>query len=249
MISKLAFTLFHISLCILLPTALLAQPELDYQRREGYYEGIRPKPVSGFDIELISVLADYQEAADRLPDQLRVKFYLENQTAVHLTVREQDYRLFYWLDRVKPAKDWHAKSTNEFSWPTAAVLRRLDQKLNMYDLGVLVRFRKETPASVEDVAPAILYHSQLPAKIDGYLFTMKINGDARLSCSMYREGDPSKVMTKTYQRIPGGRPFTVRWEAKDAQEATYSLVCNGYFLDSNQPIQQTVRFYHKRSVR
>jgi hypothetical protein len=232
-----------------MPIALLAQSELDYQRREGYYEGIRPRPVSGFDIELISVLADYQEPADRLPEQLRVKFYLENQTAVHLIVREQDYRLFYWLDQVKPAQDWHAKSTNGFSWPTGLVLRRLDERLNMYDLGVLVRLRKETPASVEDVAPAVLYHTELPNKIAGYLFTMKINGDARLSCSMYREGMASSVMTKSYQRIPGGRPFTVRWEANDAQEATYSLVCKGYFLDSNQPIQQTVRFYQKPTVK
>jgi hypothetical protein len=177
-----------------------------------------------------------------------VKFYLETQTAVHVTVREQDYRLFYWLDRVKPARDWHAMSLNDFTWPTAVVLRRLDQKLNMYDLGVLVRLRKESPASVEEVAPAILYHSQLPAKIDGYLFTMKINGDARLSCSIYREGEASGVMTKTYQGIPGGRPFTVRWEVKDAQEGTYSLVCKGFFLDSNEPIQETVRFYHRPRV-
>jgi len=118
----------------------------------------------------------------------------------------------------------------------------------MYDLGVLVRLRKESPASVEEVAPAILYYSQLPAKINGYLFTMKINGDARLSCSIYREGEASGVMTKTYQRIPGGRPFSVRWEVKDAQEGTYSLVCKGFFLDSNEPIQQTVRFYHRPRV-
>ena len=248
MIYKLTFAILYVSLSVLLPTILLAQSELDYQLREGYYEGVRPKPVSGFDIELISVLADYQEQVDRLPDHLRVKFYLETQTAVHVTVREQDYRLFYWLDRVKPVKDWHAKSLNDFSWPTAVVLRRLDQKLNMYDLGVLVRLRKESPASVEEVAPAILYYSQLPAKINGYLFTMKINGDARLSCSIYREGEASGVMTNTYQRIPGGRPFSVRWEVKDAQEGTYSLVCKGFFLDSNEPIQQTVRFYHRARV-
>ena len=246
---RFIFTILHISLSILLPTILLAQSELEYQIREGYYEGVRPKPVSGFDIELISVLADYQEQADRLPDQLRVKFYLENQTAVHLTVREQDYKLFYWLDRVKPGKDWHVKSLNDFTWPTAVVLRRLDQKLNMYDLGVLVRLRRESPTSVEEVAPAILYHSQLPGKVDGYLFTIKINGDGRLSCSIYREGEASAVMTKTYQRIPGGRPFTVRWEVKDAKEGTYSLVCKGYFLDSHQPIQQTVRFYHRPAIR
>ena len=112
---------------LFLPQALWAQANLDYQNRGDHFEGIRPKPVSGYDIEIISVLVDYQEPADLLPDQLRVTFYLQSQTPVYLIVREQDYRLFYWLDRVKPTKEWQAKSINEFTWPTGAVLRQLDQ--------------------------------------------------------------------------------------------------------------------------
>jgi hypothetical protein len=240
--------LLVLALLLLPATVLFAQPDIEYQKRGEYYEGVRPKPVSGYDIEVLSALVDYKEPTDRLPDQIRVRFYLDNKADIHLIIREQDYRLFYWLDKVKRSKEWRPHSHNEFEWLTGNVLRKLDQKLDMYDLGVLVRLRKETPASVEDVAPAILYHTELPKKVDGYLFTMKINGDARLSCSMYREGEASAVMTKTYQRIPGGRPFTVRWEAT-AQEAPYSLVCKGYFLDSNQLIQQTVRFYHKPTIK
>ena len=89
-----------------LPLSLWAESNLDYQNRGDRFEGVRPKPVSGYDIEVISVLADYQEPAEQLPDQLRIGFYLQSQTPVHLTVREQDYRLYYWLDRVKPAKEW-----------------------------------------------------------------------------------------------------------------------------------------------
>lgn len=33
-------------------TGALAQTELKYQKRANRYEGIRPKPVSGYDIEL-----------------------------------------------------------------------------------------------------------------------------------------------------------------------------------------------------
>lgn len=233
----------------LLPHALWAESNLDYQNRGDRFEGIRPKPVSGYDIEVISALVDYQEPAEQLPDQLRVAFFLQGQAPVHLTVREQDYRLFYWMDKVKPAKDWQAKSVNEFTWPTGTVLRQLDQKLNLYELGVLIRLRKGTPASVEDIAPAILYHARPPEKIGGYLFTMKTNGDARLSCKVYREGEPAELMTQSFRRIPGGRPFTVRWDAGGAQEGRYALVCKGYFLDTNQPLQQTVRFFHKPTVK
>ncbi len=248
MTAKLTQKLFAL-LLLVVPLSVQAASDLDYQNRGDRFEGVRPKPVSGYDIEVISVLADYHEPADQLPDQLRIKFHLPGQTTVHLTVREQDYRLFYWLDRVKPVKEWQAKSANEFTWSTEAVLRQLDHKLNMYELGVLIRLKRETPASVEDIAPAILYHAMPPEKIGGYLFTMKTNGDARLSCKVYREGEPAELMTQAFRRIPGGRPFTIRWEAADVPEAQYTLVCNGYFLDNNQPVQQAVRFFHKPSAK
>lgn len=234
---------------LIVPLPLWADTNLDYQNRGDRFEGVKPKPVSGYDIEVISVLADYHDAAERLPDQLRVGFYLHNETPVHLTVREQDYRLFYWLDRVKPVKGWQAKSVNEYTWPTAAVLRQLDQTLNLYELGVLIRLGRETPAVNEDIAPAILYHAQFPDKISGYLFTMKTNGDARMLCKIFRGKEPTELMTQVFRRIPGGRPFTVRWETGAAQEGQYSLICNGYFLDTNRPLRQTVRFFHRPAAR
>lgn len=234
---------------LIAPLSLRADVNLDYQNRGDRFEGVKPKPVSGYDIEVVSVLADYQESAAQLPDRLRVGFYLQNQTSVHLTVREQDYRLYYWLDRVKPAREWQVRSLNEYTWPTGAVLRQLDHKFNPYELGVLIRLGRETPAENEDVAPAILYHAQPPDKIAGYLFAMKVNGDARLSCKMFRGKEPTELMTQAFRRIPGGRPFTVRWDAKGAQEDQYALVCSGYFLDTNQPLRQTVRFFHRPATR
>ncbi|NGZ11785.1 MAG: hypothetical protein CV088_20855 [Nitrospira sp. LK70] len=240
---------FFLLVWLILPLPLWADSTLDYQNRGDRFEGLKPKPVSGYDIEVISVLADYQEPATQLPDQLRVGFYLQSQTPVHLTVREQDYRLYYWLDRVKPAKEWQAKSVNIYTWPTAAVLRQLDQKLNPYELGVLIRLGRDTPAENEEIAPAILYHAQPPDKIGGYLFTMKTNGDARLSCKVFRGKESNEIMTQAFRRIPGGRPFTVRWDAGGAPEGQYALVCNGYFLDTNQPLRQTVRFFHRLTTR
>jgi hypothetical protein len=230
--------------------APLAQTDVEYQDRGGRYsEGVKPQPISGYDIEVISVLVDFKEAADRLPDQLHVKFYLPSQSEVYLTVRELDNRLFYWLDKVKPSlNEWAVDVHNEFAWPTGPVLRRLDQKLTLSDLGVLVRLGKATPASVERIAPAILYHARRPEVIDAYLFVMKTNGDSRLSCSVYREGGTTPLSTQVISRLPGGRPFSLRWETRAAPAGEYILVCNGFFLDTNQAVQQIVRFYHKPSV-
>ncbi len=234
---------------LIAPLSLWADSSLDYQNRGDRFEGVKPKPVSGYDIEVISVLADYQEPAAQLPDQLRVAFHLPIQTTVQLTVREQDYRLYYWLDKIQPVTPWVANKFNEFTWPTSTVLRQLDRRLNLYELGTLIRLNRETPGSVEEVAPAILYHTRLPEKISGYLFTMKSNGDARLSCKVLRGRESAALMTQAFRRIPGGRPFTVRWEAGTAQEGQYALICDGYFLDTNQHLRQTVRFFHRPAVR
>ena len=247
-----AFTGLVLCLVILLPVTparLSAQSDLDYQNRGDYYEGVRPKPVSGYDIEVLSVLVDYRDPADRLPDQLRARFYLDSTTDVYPNIREQDYRLFYWLDKVKRSKGWRSQSYNEFVWPTASVLRRLDPKLDIYELGALIRLDQPTPAQVERLAPVILYHSHLPDSVPGYLFTMKTNGDARLSCSIYKMGKDAPLITQAFRRIPGGRPFTVRWDAQGAQDADYALVCKGFFLDTNQPLRQDIRFHHTSKVK
>jgi hypothetical protein len=231
----------------LLPHVLYAQAGVEYQNRGNRYEGIKSKPVSGYDIEVISALVAYKDkdTADQLPDLLRVTFFLKDQVEVNITVREQDYRLFYWLDRVRPDKRWRAGSYNEFTWPAETVLRQLEDKLKLYDLGVLIRLRNKVPSSVEDIAPAMLYHTAPAKTVDGYLFTLKTNGDVRLVCSVYRAQGSGAIMTQTFSRIPGGRPFTIRWDVRGVEEADCTLICNGYFLDSNQPIAQTLRFHHK----
>ena len=225
------------------------QTPLEYQDRGAYYEGVKPFPVSAYDIELISALIDFKEPSDDLPEQLRVKFYLPSKSPVHLVVREQDNRLFYWLDRVKPVKEWRVGRHNEFAWPTMPVLRRLIPSVDAQDLGVLIRLGTPEPTAVETVAPALVYHAHSPEAINAYLFTMKTGGDARLSCSVYREGEATPRSTQTFRRIPGGRPLTVRWDTEGARAADFTLACKGFFLDTNQLVQQTVRFYHQPLVR
>jgi hypothetical protein len=239
------FLLTTIAVVLLVPASLYAQIDLEYQKRGNYYEGVRPKPVSGYDVEVISAVVDFQEPAQELPGELHVLFYLESPIDVHLTVREQDYRLFYWLDKAKLPRAWQSHAYNEFVWPSGNVLKKLDQKLNIYELGVLVRLGQPAPSQVERMAPAIFYHARAPTEIPGYLFSMKTNDDARLSCSLYREGSETAIMTEVFRRIPGGRPFTVRLGAANIAEGHHALVCKGFFLETNKPIHQTIRFYHR----
>jgi len=79
-----------------------AQDNLLYQKRTNRYEGIKPKPVSGFDIELVSARVDYSDNPERLGERFQARFFLDRPTNVYLVVRELDYRYYYWLDKVPP---------------------------------------------------------------------------------------------------------------------------------------------------
>lgn len=240
-----------LTLCVILvwSSTSWAQFELQYQNRGNRHEGIKPKPVSGYDLELISVMADYEEPSSTLPETLKLQFFLEDQsTDLYLTVREIDYRYYYWMDQIQPSPSWTSGFGNIFEWPTHSVLKALDRNMNPYDLGVLARLGSPMPSRIEHVAPVILYHSKGPATIDGYLFTLKPNGNARISCSIYREQESEPLWTQTFRRKIAGRPFTVTWNTKGAKEGSYTFVVTGFFLDTNRPLNQTIHFYHRPRV-
>jgi len=228
--------------------SISGETHLQYQNRGNRYEGVKPKPVSGYDIELISARVDYKEEVKQPPDWFKVQFYLEQLSKVHLTVRELDYKYYYWMDRVQPARPWGPGFHNAFDWLSREVIQQLGH-ITMYDLGVVVRLDKAEPSQSERVAPAILYHSQGPTVIKGYLFTLKTGGDARLTAAVYKDGESKPLFTQILQRQRGGRPFTVRWDSLQAGHGAYTLVLRGYFLHTNSPIDQTVTFYHQPDVR
>jgi len=245
--SKMARFLSAITLLVLLPASLLADA-LDYQNRGNRYEGVKPKPVSGYDVELISVLVDYQDPAPTLPDEVRLRFFLFKPTPVFLTVRELDYKHYYWMDKVQPTKPWEKGFGNGFVWQTDPVLRQLDKTMTLYDLGVLARMGREEPSADDQVAPVILYHREVPKMITAYLFTLKVNGDARLSCSFYRSDSQAPLAQQHFPKKVAGRPFTVRWDSQAAGEGAYKMIVEGFFLDTNEHFSQTVRFYHQPRV-
>ena len=234
------------------PTSLLlAQFDLQYQQRGNHYEGIKPKPVSGYDMELISVLADYQEPLnpEDFPNRVKLRFYLDGDASVHLTVRELDYRAFYWLDKVQPAEPWKKGFQNVFTWPTDPVLNHLQPKLDLYEIGALVRLGSSTSSTIERVAPGVLYHTEPPAQIEGYRFTMKTGEDARLIATIIQQdtgrtiGSPQK-----FRRKRAGRPFTIQWDAKSSPAGPYVLKVSGFSLSTNQSINKEVHFYHQPSL-
>jgi hypothetical protein len=235
-----------------IPSLVLAQLDLQYQSRSqeqlgNWKEGVKPKPVSGGNVEVISVLADYQEpaASETFPNPVKLQFYLDHTHDVFLTVRELDYRTYYWLDKVQPDRPWEKGFQNVFAWPTDPVLQQLTPKLDLYDLGALIRLDAETTSSIERVAPGILFHSVPPSKIEGYFFTLKTGEDARLMANIIQDANGKEVETQIFRRKRAGRPFTIHWAAKDAAPGFYKLEITGFSLSTNRTFSKEIHFFHQ----
>ncbi len=241
--------IFSLYALLVLTYPALGQDDLQYQRRANRYEGIRPKPVSGYDVELLSARVDHKEEITKLGERLALKFYLKEPADVHLFVRELEYKHYYWLDKVQPVSPWKVGYGNVFEWPTGDVLGQLkDFKLS--ELGVVARLGKPAPSVIEKVAPVVFYQSQLPSKTKGYLFTFRLREDGKVTATIFKEGAGAGLAKQTFARQAGGRPFTVKWDLSgiNVPEVFYRVVLKGYFLDTNEPISQTVSFYHQPHI-
>jgi hypothetical protein len=233
-------------LCLASAWGRVSQSELKYQDRGDRYEGTRGTPVSD-KVELISALVNYKEDSAGLPEQFKLKFFLKDRAPVFITVREVDNRRDYWLDRVRPRSSWKPGYGNEFTWPTAEVVRPLGG-LHLAGLGALVQLNNDEPAVDVRVAPAILYYMRPPAEVSGYLFAFRIGRKADVTCSVSRDADNSPVLDTQSFNWPGQRPRTVSWNAANAPEGWYRLRINVIYSNNGQEVNKLVRFYHRPLV-
>ena len=221
----------------------VAQRQLEYQERPYAFEGIKPRPVSGFDLELLSAIIEHEGKAIEIGDRLQLSFFLDRLRPVHLVVREIDQRLYYWLDKAKLSP---IVGYNTFSWPTSNVLRQLPG-ISAADLGVVVRLDKEEPGALETVAPASLSTTAVAGTtVRGYAFAFKLREDAQLRGTIFDEIKGTPVFAADLGRQRGGRPFSLRWDLmkSPAPAGSYRLVLKGYVLTTNDPVSQVVRFVH-----
>jgi hypothetical protein len=246
-----ARTLWFLMLCaqVVGVNPAVAQQDIQYQRRGNRNEGIKPRPISGYDIELLSALVDTHEDMSRLGPMLGFRFFIEEPADVFPLVRELEYKHYYVLDNVQPGISWQVRSWNLFEWPTAVVLGRLSG-FRPSDLGIVVRLGRATASVNEHVAPAVFYQSSTPPTVTGYLFTFRLRDEAAVIARVFREGQDTDVFSQRIARQSAGRPFVVKWDLADRKmsEGRYRVVLSGYFLGSNKPIQQTVRFYHQPAI-
>jgi hypothetical protein len=222
---------------------------LQYQNRGNRHEGLKSKPVSGYDVELLSALVDWREPSSAWPETVHLRFYLPTAEPVFVTVRQpRPKTTYYWLDKVEPPSPWRAGAFNEFAWPTSTVLRSLPS-VTFEDLGAVVRLRQAEPSREELIAPAALFHAQPPSAVSAYRFTFKTNGAAHVAGAIYRDGQKEAIYQRPQDREQPGSPFTLRWDAQGQPEGEYLLVLSGFFDNDNTQLLKRVTFYHRAAWR
>jgi len=240
-------TLIFIEFLFLLNSPVLfAYNFLDYQPREDRWEGIQPRQVSGFDIELLSALVDYSESQSGFPATYKLLFYVTESAKINLTVSELIPKQYYVMDKVREKETWR-KGFNSYQWPTETVIKPL--KLTMDQLGVVAYVNREANRSTE-VAPVVFYHSQPPTRINRYRFAFKVGETANLNYAIYQGENPEAFFeAPKLSRKVGGEPFMITWDSSQAPAGEYELVVEGYFVQNNSKFRKTIKFYHQPDLK
>lgn len=219
---------------------------LEYQRRGEYWEGIQPRPVSGFDIELLSASVDYSEPQSDFPTTNKLLLYLTTPAQIDLTVRELSPKQYYLMNRVKEEETWQ-QGFNSYQWSTETVLKPLN--LRIEQLGIIARINRSGNQQAESVAPVIFYHSQYPIKINGYRFAFKVGSSAHLNYAIYSGENSMPLLERELGKKMGGDPFMITWDCSKAEVGNYELVVDGYLLQDNSPLHQSIKFHHQPDIK
>jgi hypothetical protein len=233
--------------------ALVQAPDLTYQSRGSYKEGVRTKPAAFSRVDLVAARIDYPERVTSSVGVYHALFYLpESMNDLHLVVREaNDLRYFYWLDRPHDSA-WQVKRANHFDWPST-IVRYLNYRdkhqLVLDDLGALVRVG-EVPQQSERVLPVVLYSQQPPRHAVSYSFAFRPDGPVRLIFEVFSETVRTAVARpQLFDHASANKTQWVRWSATNWKDGWYLIKIGGYALSGNgAEVKQEVHFYHAGSL-
>lgn len=226
-------------------SAIPGQSDLTYQDRGDRHEGVLGTKVSDR-VELISAMVNFQDAQYvRTPDKFKLKLYLPRKTNAFVTVREINTRTNYWMDKIRLSRGWRKGFDNEFAWPTADVIKRLNN-LKLSELGAVAQLEKNDRSNDMTVAPVILFHSKPPLKVSEYSFVFRISRRANVTCSIFKDGsDGPPLLKKTFVKMLGNLPRSIVWDASSAGEGSFRLVIDVVYGNDGEDVTQVIHFYHR----
>jgi hypothetical protein len=195
-------------------------------------------------VELISAMVDHGEEFLTLPPTLRIRFFLPSMSTAFVTVRELNYRHFYWLDHLRPSPPWKPGYNNVFEWPTADVLRFLSP-FSVSDLGGLARLDVEGPRPEEHIAPVALCGTSEMISVERYVFSFRPAERASIQASLHAVKGGSTVATFQVPVARSSRAFGISWHVGKTVSGEYRLIVEGTNASNNRKWVQHVIFHHE----
>lgn len=214
--------------------------------RRNRYEGRREIPVSRPGFELASFLGHlevYEEPVD-----LKVLFYLPGQETATVYAQELQDEKHYWM-KSKP-DDWKAGAWNEFGpWPTFEVLDR--EQIAAWNLGVYVDL--SCCADELRLAPAVLYHSAPPKRIETYTLFLRPNWTLkRLEYTVTRAGDDggeALLEDQVLREMRVAEPIQLDFDAAGLPDETWLRIeVVGSVKGQTEKAVFEALFFHKAKV-
>lgn len=228
---------------------------LFYQDRGDRSEGIKARPVSGFDIELLAVIPSRRGAQQTFGELETIQFVLPEYTRpplnipqfdqdVHVYVRRLQLKSpYYMLDTIVPDSPWEWGSENQYSWPTREVLEPISDQIRPRDLVGFVRLGPKDPSARDVIVPLRFFENGSSTNVEQYQFWFILNGRAEVSAKIFQASD-GRWQEVWNQGEPKNRsprrPFPVEWSSIDQPTGWYRLSLSM----SVDGAGQDVFFYH-----
>lgn len=225
--------------------------------RGNRYEGRIDVPVSGSAIELLSFVGRIERYDD--PVELNVRFYLPtdeqltcgttppDSAGVRVEARELREEKLYFMES-KGEQDWESGAWNGFGpWETRTVLDA--ESIPPSNLGVLVKLDKKPWTTV---APAFVFHTQSPSRVDSYRLHLRPN--ATLSQVSYKllgceAGVEVELSSSTLRGDKiAGEPFAIRLDVSELPAGPLTVRVNGRVKNRDKRPSIDVRLYHEPEI-
>ena len=225
--------------------------------RGNRYEGRIDVPVSGSSLELLSFVGRVERYVGAV--DLNVRFYLPTDKqltcgmtppgtdGVKVEARELREEKLYYMES-KGTQNWTSGAWNGFGpWNTGAVLDR--ESIAPSNLGVLVKLDKKPWTAV---APAFVFHTQAPTRVESYRLHLRPN--ATLSQVSYKllgceAGEELEVSAATLRGDKiAGEPFAIRLDVSDVPAGPLIVRVNGRVKNRDKRPSIDVRLYHQPEI-
>ena len=225
--------------------------------RGNRYEGRIEVPVSGAAMELLSFVGRVERYDDAV--DLNVRFYLPTDEqltcgmappgsdGVKVEARELREEKMYFMES-KGEQGWTSGAWNGFGpWETSKVLDR--EGIPPSNLGVLVKLDMKPWTAV---APAFVFHTQVPTRVDSY--RLHLRPHATLTQVTYKvfscKGGKEEEVASSALRGDkiAGEPFAIRLDVSEFSAGPLIVRVNGQVKNRDKRSSIDVRLYHEPEI-